>query len=629
MPRNKFADTGAKSVLELLQLNSRFKVPQFQRNYDWRDEQVEALWEDLTDNFRLVKDNPKNILDYQYLLGPIVLVDTKDAYYQIIDGQQRLATLTMLFCVARDIILEDTRKEGKQPEGIEKILEMIENTHMGKWEDWKLELNDVDKDLFEEILKYEIGKETQLERMKKKKKLKSSRKYLRDNYVFLHEKITEALYSDFEKEIPDKIYSMSEDEKRKLRIDNHSSLLYFIQHVKENNYLIQVMVSDDSTAFQIFETLNQRGKTLLKSNLIKNHILNKIDDGPQKKQTQKEQSDKWNGIFTSLGDRQPDDDFIMESYHSRLSDQLSLREKHKSNRPMSKKNLYKIVKNMVDNEEDCKQFIIELKEDAEFLVTINDPSNYTDETSRDDIRSLNALDAKFIRIPILAAYRRWYNNDKEQDYSDLVKLLVKFFFKVRVVREKHPGWIEKNMKIVTQMINEDKSFDEIRKYIIDVDDHENFKNDFTQRFIEDPGRAAKYALQQITMHLGTKHEDVKPIDDLTLEHILPQEGKKWNRDEFFKDIDNDEYNVDNMQAWALTLGNMTLLKKSINARLSNLTFKKKRDLKDKNGEFIGYMGSGLHINKKTVCNHDEWTAKIILEREEEFARYADEIWKLD
>lgn len=632
MLSHKFNNTVARPVLELLQSHSKFKVPRFQRNYAWDGEQVEILWADLTDNFRLIRDNPKDIWKHQYLLGSVVLLDAKDTdYFQIIDGQQRFATLTMLFCAARDIILEDMHKEGiPQPDGLGKIFEMIENTSMDKWDSWKLELNDVDRDFFTKILERMVNKETKIAEMRKKKLKLKSHKYLKEGYEILYNAITDALHSNFEKDVLDEVNNMGEDEKRKLRIKNYPSLFEFLAHVKENNYLIQVIVSDDSAAFQIFETLNGRGEELAQSDLIKNHILNKIT-GSQKEHIQREQSDEWNKIFVSLGAKQRTDAFIMDSYHSRFSDQISLRKKQKSKLSMSKKNLYKIVKSMVDNEKDCKQFISELKEDAEFLSTINYPLHYVDENSRDDVYSLKILNAKFIRIPMLAAYRKWYGSDKKQNYTALVKLLVKFFFKIRIVCKNHATAIENIMIKITGMINEDKPFDEIRKYIIKEDDHDNFNNDFEHRFMPSPNEnAAKYALQQITVHLGTKHDDMKPVNNLTLEHILPSEYEKhWDVDEFFKGYDDDDIYDDTIDEFTDTLGNMTLLKQSINATLKNMSFDTKKNKRDKNGEYVGYMSSSLQINKKTVCNHDEWTAKIIVEREEEFARYADKIWKLD
>ncbi len=634
---HKFSNTAAKSVLELLQSKDRFLVPRFQRNYSWNTEKVNALWADIMENFEGVLDNPHNIKKHQYLLGPIVLVNhspTEANTFDVIDGQQRLSTLTMLFCVARDIILEDIGPGGSKPDGFEKIVDLIENRRMRKRDSWKLTLNDTDREFFNEIQEYEPDEgTTQLERIKKSNKPKEapSIKLLRKNYVFFHEKITDALHTDFgNKPVPVQVIAkMNKEQKRQLRIAHHETLIYFLTHISENNFLIQIMVSDDEDAFQIFETLNERGQTLSRSNLIKNRILNRIKDDEE---TQKLQSGKWNKIFDEIIAKQSDDDFIMESYYSRTSDKKSLRTEAEDakrdgyNLKMSKKNLYKKVKGMVTDASACKKFIKELDEDAQFLSTLNDPSGYSDHESKDDIRAIKALKAKFVRAPILAAYRKWANNDKSTDYTRLVRLLVKFFFKTRVVREIHPGEIEDNVQNIVRMINRGESFDAIHKKIQSYDSHEEFMQDFKSRFMPKPSTdQAKYVLQKITIQMGTKYSDVRPIDNLTLEHILPLNHDNWQTGEFFKDGNPDNKDMDEFKP---RLGNMTLLTKSINRQVSYRSFKEKKEYVDEQGNLMGYNSSELEINKKTVCNHDEWTSAIILNREKKFSELADEIWQI-
>ena len=622
---HKFTNTNAPSILDLLQSSYQFKVPRFQRNYSWKIEKAEAMWNDMLDNFKIIQKDHDAVEESQYLLGPIVLLrDHKNnRTFYVIDGQQRLSTITMILCVARDIILEDIDKEGIQkPDGFDKITELIENTRLGEHQSWKLELNDTDKIFFREIQEYEINPESQLTRIKKLNPTVKSLKYLRNNYIFFHEQIYEMLYANFDQETNPNISDMSEDEKRKERIKHHPMLLHFLTFMRENNFLISLTVSDDGTAFQIFETLNERGETLSKSNLIKNHILNKIGN----EDMQVELSNQWNKIFDEIvGDGQSDDDFIMESYHSRYDDETSLRNSIIDNTKMSKKNLYKIIKCMVHDEKTCRNFISELEKDAEFLSMLNDPSRYFDEDSKDDIQAIKSLNAKFIRIPLLAAYRKLYDSEKPSDYVDLAKFLVKFFFKIRVVRAIHPGKIENIIMDVTKMINNGKSINDIMIKLKSEDDHDDFIYHFKNKLIINiKSDVAKYVLQKITIHLGTEHDDVKPIDHLTLEHILPLKHDKWNEKNFFGTYDGDN----SIHEFKKRLGNMTLLKNTINSKIRNDKFELKKNAKNSIGKNIGYMGSKLAINEQTVCNYNEWTANIIIERETKFVNYAKKIWVL-
>ena len=79
--------------------DSLYQIPRYQRPYSWGDEQLEKLWEDLVD----AKENEPN-----YFLGSIITAKPEDNnnYLDIVDGQQRLTTLTILLCVYRDLYPE-------------------------------------------------------------------------------------------------------------------------------------------------------------------------------------------------------------------------------------------------------------------------------------------------------------------------------------------------------------------------------------------------------------------------------------------------------------------------------------------------------------------------------------------
>ncbi len=87
--------------------DSLYKIPQYQRPYKWEDEQVDKLWADIYEAFEEADDN--------YFLGSIITAkprdDEKSAYIDVVDGQQRLTTLMILFCVLRDLF--PTLGEGR------------------------------------------------------------------------------------------------------------------------------------------------------------------------------------------------------------------------------------------------------------------------------------------------------------------------------------------------------------------------------------------------------------------------------------------------------------------------------------------------------------------------------------
>lgn len=597
---SKYSDTEASSLMDLLNGSERFIVPQFQRNYAWTKDMASELWHDLTDSFQSIRYKRTETQEGQYLLGPIVLVPTKDnGVYSIIDGQQRLSTITMLFCVARDIMLENMDRDSTKPEGYDKIMEMIENKNLrNEHVNWKMVLNDADKCLFEEIQAYEDNAAPQIERINKITPKTKSEKLLVENYKQLYALMLNAICTNFNKLHEDST-KMSADQKKKLIKQNISTLNHFLNHVKKNNFVVKIVVKTSETAYQIFETLNNRSQPLSKSNLIKNYVLSQVKNTDE----QRDMSNHWNRIFEDIGQDVGDDVFLLDSYRSRKYD-----------KKISPKHLYRIIKKDITGKL-AKRYIKELRIDADFLTTLYNPSEYPDESIKSTVYAIRQLDAKIIRPPILAAYRRWYDEQKST-YEQLVLALLKFFFNVRIIRKMHAGKLEKIMSDAVKIIVEGESLQSVIIELQKHNDPNDFKHNFNN-FMNDPRpNEAKYVLQQITMALGSKHSDVKPLDTLTLEHILPQNPNKWNMREF---LDNQESDTD-INKYINHLGNLTLLNTAINKKIRNAVFSIKK---------TEYMNSDLAINKQTVCNYEKWTAKVIEERAKMFADVAYELWDLD
>ncbi|MBK7691540.1 MAG: DUF262 domain-containing protein [Bacteroidetes bacterium] len=112
-----------------------YKIPQYQRPYKWEDEQVDKLWDDIYDAFENNEDN--------YFLGSIITAKPRDneksAYVDVVDGQQRMTTLMILFCVIRDL-LPDVNKSNSDENPFAVDLDTIAASisHLGKADRLKL-----------------------------------------------------------------------------------------------------------------------------------------------------------------------------------------------------------------------------------------------------------------------------------------------------------------------------------------------------------------------------------------------------------------------------------------------------------------------------------------------------------
>ena len=98
-----------KTVYDLFSINKKYVVPRFQREYSWGEDEVNELWKDLVSNI-LTKDD--KLANQEYFIGSLVLVgEDKSTELKIVDGQQRLTTITMLLSALVDSFMEIKRED--------------------------------------------------------------------------------------------------------------------------------------------------------------------------------------------------------------------------------------------------------------------------------------------------------------------------------------------------------------------------------------------------------------------------------------------------------------------------------------------------------------------------------------
>ena len=91
-----------KTFDEVLRTHKQLEIPAFQRPYSWKPEHWSQLWEDITTH-----------LNQDYLMGGVVLCGTDDGHDLVIDGQQRLTTITLLIAVCRDYLYRECSENAK------------------------------------------------------------------------------------------------------------------------------------------------------------------------------------------------------------------------------------------------------------------------------------------------------------------------------------------------------------------------------------------------------------------------------------------------------------------------------------------------------------------------------------
>ncbi|AMJ70678.1 hypothetical protein AW879_12465 [Enterobacter cloacae] len=222
-----------------------FKIPRFQRPYSWEKDEVENFWEDIT------KNNDEN-----YFIGSMVVFQSVKPYFGIVDGQQRLTTITIILSVIRDAFL--TLKQDNLARGIHKY---IEKANVDNEDEFILNsetsfpfLQGVIQSYKKNIIKDEIGVE--------ESNLQNAYNLIKNKLTSLIPQITS--YDNKQIELFNDVKDSPIQKLKDIRDKILALKLVFIQ------------LDNEDDAYLIFETLNARGRDLKTSDLVKNLFLKKL-----------------------------------------------------------------------------------------------------------------------------------------------------------------------------------------------------------------------------------------------------------------------------------------------------------------------------------------------------------------
>ena len=234
----------ARTVRELLK-DQRYSVDYYQREYRWQLKQVMALLDDLVNQFfeyYSPSDERSDVQKYgHYFLGSIVLSKHQNETY-IVDGQQRLTTLTLLLIMLNN-------RQGDRPDKV-KLDDMIYSEKYGK-KNFNIAVAERIP-FMESIFKNEIPDT-------------SNASESAQTIVARYQDIDEL----FSEEITDE------------------ALPFFCDWLIDNVNLVEITASSDEDAYTIFETMNDRGLSLTPLDMLKGYLLSKVSDTDKRTQAAK------------------------------------------------------------------------------------------------------------------------------------------------------------------------------------------------------------------------------------------------------------------------------------------------------------------------------------------------------
>ncbi len=250
-----------RTVRELM-AGRKYAIDYYQREYKWQQKRVAELIDDLTDKFLESHEEGNErsaVADYgHYFLGSIIISD-KDGQKFIIDGQQRLTTLTLLLIYCHHQ-LEDVEQKAQ-------VADLIFSQKYGR-RSFNLDVPER-TDCMDALYKGEEFSDANAP-----------------------ESVANILarYDDIEELFPDELKA--------------SALPYFVDWLVENVHLVEITAYSDSDAYAIFETVNDRGLKLTPADMVKGYLLANITDAEKRTRV----SRLWKDRVQALTDVGKDED---------------------------------------------------------------------------------------------------------------------------------------------------------------------------------------------------------------------------------------------------------------------------------------------------------------------------------
>ncbi|MFL5741389.1 MAG: DUF262 domain-containing protein [Flavisolibacter sp.] len=539
-----------------------YVVPSNQREYSWfKDTQVKEFVADIRNAAR----NPGT----PYFLGTIVLTTGKSDRLEIADGQQRLATTTMILAAIRDWF---------KAKGEAEFLRSIETDFLFKYdrdqkEDVsKLSMNVDDNEYFKTII---LDRQNQ---KGKKSKNPQSHRRITEAYEYI-----KAHINNIEKEYgPENAKEILND---------------LMKYLSKDAKIVKLTVADAENAFLMFETLNDRGLKTSQVDLVKNHVFKNSEDRI------KEVEKLWRSMRSAVESVADDDDIMMDFLRGACCIISG---------PTSKKEVMKKVKEQATSRSETVKMMSLFEELSKDYAAILNPDhqkwNNYDISTRKAISTLNLLGATQIRVLMLSITRNFSPKETATAFRKLVSWTIRFFVMGMGGSRLYDNYARLSNRIYLGEIKTSEQLSKESEKVV-IGDAE-FGAAF-EILTVGPAKIARYYLRALeTTARGEPDPEFIPNDDLVinLEHIMPESiNDDWKHVPF-----------QDQESHLKRLGNMVLLKAKKNSDAGNLAFKEKRKI---------YRDSTFLLTKE-VSQRNKWDREEIEKRQKKMAELAVQTWAL-
>lgn len=565
-----FLQAGETTLNKLLNTSRQFIVPIFQRNYSWQKSQYEQLWFDI---LRASKFKEKQ----NHFIGSIVYIDMgtpagRPQQLLLIDGQQRLTTISILLCAIKDYV----QKFNLETKLIN--LAKIKNQFL-------YNSDEIDEDKYKLLLNVQ-DKETYIK--------------LIDNTIFTVNKPATNIikcYEFFYEHIEDFI-------KQDGQIDEIYAGIFKLS-------LVLISLDKDSDNPQmIFESMNSTGKDLSQTDLLRNYLL--MDLTPEK-QTRLYKT-YWKPMEELFGEDIYKNDVNKFDYFIR--DFLTL--KSDTGYICKINNVYENFKRYyLDN--NCEKFAVlkDLFTYAKYYACI-DLLQENDDELKLYWQEFKKLDSHVVYPFLLKLYDDYSRQILiKEDFKKIFQVVISYLWR-RAICEIPTNSLSKTFAILYQAVNKDDYVNSIIKALVFKSSYKRFPSDYEVREKLQTKDIYHFRLRKYLLEALENYYHKEPIDlntaNYTIEHIMPQNiehNLSWQQM-----LGEDWQEVHSL--YLHSLGNLTIT--GYNAEMSNKSFWEKV-----NGE-SGFKHSHLKLNE-SIAQCDVWNKKAIQRRTNILTDIILKIWK--
>ncbi len=538
-----------------IRLNALFKsfwfnIPEYQRNYVWQSDQIIELLDDLEFAFINHPDN-------EYFLGSLVLHKKKDTEYNeydVLDGQQRLTTIILLLAVIRDIT--DNKKLSKT---CEDYIYQEENQFEGIPAKIKISYN-IREDV-KDFLDKNVKEKGLLDKIKDLEKLTESKNASIKNLA--------------------KAIIIIKNFKFFQNITNLPEFAKFLFH---KIVFIYVSTDDFEDAHRLFTILNNRGVPLRNSDIIKSINIGTIGDFDAKQKYGK----KWENIGNTFKD---DDEFDRFLNFIRT---IIVKEKARESLLKEYEKIYS--SGLLEKGLQTIDILSKYQKNYEKIIELIDFDIENDYKNLITIMIFAIPSTNWIP-PLLFFYDKF----GKKDLMKFLKKLESKFVGDWILSVSPTTRITSMNQILKVIENSDKPDDVLKRNDIFFIDSEGLNkvlngNIYGKRFTRFILLKREYLLTDDMVHISGHRF-------LSVEHILPQNPKldsQWAKD----------FTEDEKIQWKDKIGNLVLISKKKNSRLSNLDFTEKKER---------YFKGRIDIfpSSKIFEQFDKWTKVELIKRQSE------------